>query len=52
MEAHLAYLDSKIGTLNLEHEKHPGVVLDERNDAADLRDRLPQKLETREVARH
>ena len=49
VEAHLVYLDSKIGTLNSELEKRVGGVLDDRDAAADLRDRLQRQLEAREV---
>mgnify|MGYP007008017495 FL=1 len=50
VEAHLAYLDSKIGTLNSELERRVGGVLDDRDAAADLRDRLQRELDAREVA--
>ena len=50
VEAHLAYLDSKIGTLNSELEKRVGGVLDDRDAAADLRDRLQRELDAREMA--
>ena len=49
VKAHLAYLDSKIGTLNSELERRVGGVLDDRDAAADLRDRLQRQLEAREV---
>ena len=49
VEAHLAYLDSKIGTLNSELEKRAGGVLDDRDAAADLCDRLQRQLDAREV---
>ena len=47
VEAHLAYLDSKIGTLNSELERRVGGVLDDRDAAADLRDRLQRQLDAR-----
>ena len=47
--AHLAYLDSKIGTLNSELERRVGGVLDDRDAASDLRDRLQRQLEARQV---
>ena len=50
VKAHLAYLDSKIGTLNSELEKRAGGVLDDRDAAADLRDRLQRELDAREMA--
>ena len=50
VEAHLAYLDSKIGTLNSELERRVGGVLDDRDAAADLRDRLQRELDAREMA--
>ena len=45
VEAHLAYLDSKIGTLNSELERRAGGVLDDRDAAAELRDRLQHQLD-------
>ena len=50
MEAHLAYLDSKNSTLNSELERRVGGVLDDRDAAADLRDRLQRELDAREMA--
>ena len=50
VEAHILYLDSKIGTLNSELEKRAGGVLDDRDAAADLRDRLQRQLDAREMA--
>ena len=47
VEAHLLYLDSKIGTLNSELEKRAGGVLDDRDAAAELRDRLQNQLDAR-----
>ena len=46
----MLYLDSKIGTLNSELEKRAGGVLDDRDAAADLRDRLQRELDAREMA--
>ena len=51
-EAHNLYLDSKIGTLNSELERRVGGVLDDRDAAADLRDRLQRELDARKLARH
>ena len=51
VEAHILYLDSKIGTLNSELERRVGGVLDDRDAAADLRDRLQRELDARELAR-
>ena len=50
VEAHILYLDSKIGTLNSELEKRAGGVLDDRDAAADLLDRLQRQLDAREMA--
>ena len=47
VEAHILYLDSKIGTLNSELEKRAGGVLDDRDAAAELRDRLQHQLDAR-----
>ena len=44
VKAHLAYLDSKIDTLNSELQRRVGGVLDDRDAAADLRDRLKREL--------
>ncbi len=49
VEAHILYLDSKIGTLNSELERRVGGVLDDRDAAADLRDRLQRELDTQEL---
>ena len=49
VEAHILYLDSKIGTLNSELERRVGGVLDNRDAAADLRDRLQRELDSREL---
>ena len=50
VEARILCLDSKIGTLNSELEKRAGGVLDDREAAADLRDRLQRELDAREMA--
>ena len=42
-------LDSKVGTLNSELERRVGGVLDDRDAAADLRDRLQRQLDAREL---
>ena len=49
VEAHILYLDSKIGTLNSELERRAGGVLDDRDAASDLGDRLQRQLEARQV---
>ena len=46
---HLKYLDSKIGRLNEEIERTAGGVLDDRDAAADLRDRLQRELAARQL---
>jgi len=46
---HLKYLYSKIGRLNEEIERAAGGVLDDRNAAADLRDRLQRELAARQL---
>ena len=48
-EEHIHYLDYKIGELNLEAEKLAGGVLDSRDAAAELRDRLKREIEVREL---
>ena len=48
---HIAYLDSKIGNLNHELVQRAGGLLDDRDAAADLRDRLKRELQARELAR-
>ena len=47
---HIHYLDLKLGRLNEEIERAAGGVLDDRDAAADLRDRLQRELEARELA--
>ena len=49
IEEHIHYLDYKIGELNLEAEKLAGGVLDNRDAAAELRDRLKREIEVREL---
>ena len=49
MREHLKYLDSKIGRLNEEIERAAGGVLDDRDAAADLRDRLQRQLSASQV---
>ena len=44
VEEHIAYLDRKIGGLNRHLEQVAGGVLDDRDAAADLRDRLQRQL--------
>ena len=44
------YLDQKLGRLNEEIERAAGGILDDRDAAADLRDRLKRELEARELA--
>ena len=50
LEARILYLDSKIGTLNSELQRRVGGVLDDRDVAADLRDRLQREPDAREMA--
>ena len=47
---HILYLDQKLGRLNEEIERAAGGILDDRDAAADLRDRLKRELEARELA--
>ena len=47
---HIRYLDLKLGRLNEQLEQVAGGVLDDRDAAADLRDRLQRELAAREVA--
>ena len=44
---HIHYLDLKLGRLNEEIERAAGGVLDDRDAAADLRDRLQRELDAR-----
>jgi len=46
---HIHYLDGKLSTLNLELEQLGGGVLDNRDAAADLRERLQRQLDAREL---
>ncbi len=46
---HIHYLDLKLGRLNEEIERAAGGVLDDRDAAADLRDRLQRELEARKL---
>ena len=50
MADHILYLDQKLGRLNEEIERAAGGILDDRDAAADLRDRLKRELEARELA--
>ena len=50
VEDHIHYLDQKLGRLNEEIERAAGGILDDRDAAADLRDRLKRELEAREMA--
>tara|TARA_B100000674_G_scaffold323274_1_gene269469 strand:- start:204 stop:557 length:354 start_codon:yes stop_codon:yes gene_type:complete len=45
----IAYLDSKIGRLDQDLKQRAGGVLDARDDAVDLRERLQQQLDAREL---
>ena len=49
VEAHIRYLDLKIGNLNHDLEQIAGGVLDSRDEAVDLRDRLQRELDAREL---
>ena len=46
---HIAYIDLKIDGLNKDLEHIAGGVLDDRDAAADLRDRLERELDAREM---
>ena len=46
---HIHYLDLKLGRLNEEIERVAGGVLDDRDAAADLRDRLQRELAARQL---
>ena len=46
---HIAYLDLKIDGLNKDLEHIAGGVLDDRDAAADLRDRLQRELDAWEM---
>ena len=49
VEEHIRYLDLKIGNLNNSLEQIAGCVLDDRDAAAVLRDRLRRELDARET---
>ena len=49
IEEHIRYLDQKLGRLNAQLEQIAGGVLDDRDVAADLRDRLQRELDAREL---
>ena len=49
IEDHIAYLDLKIDGLNKDLEHIAGGVVDDRDAAADLRDRLQRELDAREM---
>ena len=49
MEGHLSYLGFKSAELNGELEKAAGGILDSRDEAVDLRDRLQRELDAREL---
>ena len=49
IEEHIRYLDQKLGRLNAQLEQIAGGVLDDRDAAADLRDRLQRELDAREL---
>ena len=49
VEEHIRYLDLKSGSLNNSLEQIAGGVLDDRDAAADLRDRLQRELDARET---
>jgi len=45
---HITYIDSKIGSLNKELQQRAGGVLNDRDVAADLRERLQRQLDSKE----
>ena len=49
VQEHLSYLNFKIAELNGDLEKAAGGILDSRDEAVDLRDRLQRELEAREL---
>ena len=49
VEGHLSYLNRKIAELNGDLEKAAGGILDSRDEAVDLRDRLQRELAARVV---
>ena len=50
MQEHLSYLNFKIAELNGDLEKAAGGILDSRDEAVDLRDRLQRELDARQLA--
>ena len=50
VEEHVRYLDLKIDGLNKDLEHIAGGVLDDRDAAADLRDRLKSELAATQIA--
>ena len=50
VQEHLSYLNFKIAELNGDLEKAAGGILDSRDEAVDLRDRLQRELDAREMA--
>ena len=50
VQEHINYLGRKIDGLNKDLEHLAGGVLDDRDPAADLRDRLQREIDTRESA--
>ena len=49
VEEHVRYLDLKLGNLNHSLEQIAVDVLDDRDAASDLRDRLQRELDARET---
>ena len=49
VEKHVRYLDQKLGRLNEQLEQVAGGVLDDRDAAADLRDRLQHQLSSNQI---
>ena len=49
VQKHIRYLDLKIGSLNHDLEQIAGGVLDDRDAAVDLRERLQRELDAREL---
>ncbi len=49
VEEHVRYLDLKLGNLNHSLEQIAEGVLDDRDAASDLRDRLQRELDARET---
>jgi hypothetical protein len=50
VQEHLSYLNFKIAELNGDLEKAAGGILDSRDEAVDLRDRLQRELDARQLA--